>query len=211
MKRKGGFLMALGLLMVLAAAVLTWLNLNQSHQAAAVSKEVVQALSRLPEQNASPENAPMPEAGSVPGPALPDYLRFPEIQMPTVHIDGQDYVATVAIPTLGLELPVISDWSYPALKIAPCCYKGSAYTGDLIIMAHNYDSHFGRIRKLHPGDLVTVTDMDGNLFSYQVAELEELPGNAVEDMESGIWDLTLFTCTYGGRSRITVRCDEITE
>ena len=53
--------------------------------------------------------------------------------------------------------------------------------------------------------------MDGNLFSYQVAELEELPGNAVEDMESGIWDLTLFTCTYGGRSRITVRCDEITE
>jgi sortase A len=25
-------------------------------------------------------------------------------------------------------------------------------------------------------------------------------------MESGDWDLTLFTCTTGGQSRITVRC-----
>ena len=120
-------------------------------------------------------------------------------------------MATLVIPALGLDLPVISKWSYPALRIAPCRYMGSAYTGDLIIMAHNYDRHFGKLKNLRPDDLVTVTDMDGYVFTYKVVELEELPGTAVEDIELGIWDLTLFTCTYGGRSRIAVRCDQIEE
>ena len=38
--------------------------------------------------------------------------------------------------------------------------------------------------------------------------MEELPGTAVEQMQFGDaddWDLTLFTCTLGGRSRVTVR------
>ena len=30
---------------------------------------------------------------------------------------------------------------------------------------------------------------------------------AVEEMTAGEYDLTLFTCTYGGQSRVTVRCD----
>lgn len=28
-------------------------------------------------------------------------------------------------------------------------------------------------------------------------------------MTSGDYPLTLFTCTYGGKSRITVRCDAV--
>ena len=31
-------------------------------------------------------------------------------------------------------------------------------------------------------------------------------GTAVEEMEAGEWDLTLFTCTPDSRSRVTVRC-----
>ena len=53
---------------------------------------------------------------------------------------------------------------------------------------------------------VTFTDVDGNLFTYAVSQLEELPGTAIEQMDAGDWDLTLFTCTLGGRSRVTVRC-----
>ena len=30
----------------------------------------------------------------------------------------------------------------------------------------------------------------------------------VEEMLSGGWALTLFTCTLGGRTRVTVRCEE---
>ena len=35
---------------------------------------------------------------------------------------------------------------------------------------------------------------------------ETLPETAVEEMRAGEWDLTLFTCTYDGRARVTVRC-----
>lgn len=219
MKRKGSLLMGLGAALILAAAILAAFNMLEARQAQQASEQVVQVLVRqitppetIPEETqpaeTQPEDAQEPE---IPEVTLPDYLRFPGMEMPVVNVDGRDYVATLAIPTLELELPVISEWSYPALKKSPCRYQGSAYTGDLILMAHNYDSHFGRLKNLRPGDRVAVTDMDGNEFSYQVVELEELPGNAIEDMAAGEWDLTLFTCTYGGRSRVTVRCELITQ
>ena len=78
-------------------------------------------------------------------------------------------------------------------------------------MAHNYNSHFGRISKLNIGDTVYFTDMDGQIVEYQVMGKDILPPDAVEEMTAGNFDLTLFTCTYGGGSRITVYCDQLTE
>ena len=69
--------------------------------------------------------------------------------------------------------------------------------------------HFGLIKNLHYGDDVTFTDMDGNTFRYQVIEVETLKPLAVEEMKTGDWDLTLFTCTLGGATRVTVRCSRV--
>ena len=118
------------------------------------------------------------------------------------------YYSTISFPALGLELPVMSQWSYPNLKIAPCRYQGSAYTGDLIIAGHNYRTHFGPLKNLRVGDAVLFTDADGNQFRYTVAQVENLAKTAVEEMAAGDWDLTLFTCTLGGQTRVTVRCVE---
>ena len=136
----------------------------------------------------------------------PAFVLNPEMQMPTQKIDGNYYIGVLEIPSLGLELPVMSEWSYPRLRTAPCRYKGSVYSGDLIIAGHNYARHFSGIKRLNPGDEVRFTDADGNIFLYNVAELETLGGADVEKMRSGDWELTLFTCTYGGRSRVAVRC-----
>ena len=105
-----------------------------------------------------------------------------------------------------MELPVMSEWSYPKLKIAPCRYKGSAYTHNLIIAGHNYRKHFSPIKSLEPGERIVFTDAEGNQFFYQVDTVEILKKTAVEQMEAGEWDLTLFTCTYGGQTRFTLRC-----
>ena len=72
-------------------------------------------------------------------------------------------------------------------------------------------SHFGALKELNEGDGVFFTDMDGNRFSYRVKETEILPPGAVEEMTTGDWELTLFTCTFGGASRVTVRCSRIAE
>ena len=65
------------------------------------------------------------------------------------------------------------------------------------------------LNNLSQGDEITFTDMDGNLFRYEVAALEVLSPFAVEEMTTGDWDLTLFTCTVGGQSRIAVRCESV--
>lgn len=136
----------------------------------------------------------------------PPFVQYPEMEMPTKEIDGQTYIGKVEVPSLELSLPVISEWTYPRLKKAPCRYVGSIYSKDMVICGHNYDRHFGRLKELAVGDEVRFTDMDGNVFFYSVCGTEQLGKYAVEEMLAGEWDLTLFTCTKGGRMRVTVRC-----
>lgn len=130
-------------------------------------------------------------------------------EMTEIDIDGYLYIGYISIPSLGLELPVMSSWSYPQLKIAPCRYYGSTKTRDLVIAAHNYSRHFGNIKSLNTGDSVYFTDIDEVVTVYQVAEIDTLGSNAVEEMTSSGYELTLFTCTYDGQSRVTVRCSVV--
>ena len=107
------------------------------------------------------------------------------------------------------SLPVLSQCSDTLLKLAPCRYDGSAYGTHLVIAAHNYSAHFGSLSALQPGDLVTFTDMEGYCQQYTVAGLETLSPTDVEAMTDEAWPLTLFTCTLGYQSRITVRCTKL--
>lgn len=129
-------------------------------------------------------------------------------EMTVEEIDGYGYIGYLSIPALGLEMPVMSEWDYDRLKIAPCRFSGSAKTGNLVICAHNYERHFGRIRSLAAGDEVYFVDMDGRVWRYEVVETDTLSPTAVGDMTAGEFALTLFTCTYGGQSRVTVRCEQ---
>lgn len=201
MGKLSNVLIAFGIVLLAAAGALTLWNLNESNAAARSDAAVVAALQQhIPEPTRPTEpSAPVQES-------LPDYVLDPEMEMPVVQVDGCDYVGLLSIPTLGLELPVMSAWDYPSLRVAPCRYTGSAYTDDLVIAAHNYASHFGRLRELSPGDSLSFTDMDGNVFDYAVEELEILGPYAVGQMTQGDWDLTLFTCTLGGQQRVTLRC-----
>jgi sortase A len=133
-------------------------------------------------------------------------VSHPDMEMPTIDIDGNAYIGWLDIPALSLSLPVMSQWSYPNLKISPCRYTGSAYQNNLVIAAHNYQSHFGTIKNLTQGDEVRFTDVDGNVFYYQVSEIEQLSPIAVKAMEESDYPLTLFTCTIGGKYRVAVRC-----
>lgn len=199
---KGKVSVFLGLLLIAAALLLTVYNLYDELRAAQAAKRVLQEL--------SPEMCGLPAEGE-PELAFPDYVLNPNMDMPVENINGIDYIGVLRIPSLELELPVISQWSYPGLKIAPCRYTGSAYLNNLIICAHNYTSHFGNLKNLQEDDIVTFTDIDENVFTYEVELLETLMPTDIEEMENSGWDLTLFTCTIGGSYRVTVRCDLVTE
>lgn len=156
----------------------------------------------LPQEEPSPTPVPtMP-----PLVEIPDYVLNPNMEMPTVTYEGQKYIGLLEIPALDLKLPIISQWSYPRLKKAPCRYVGSPYKNNLVIAAHNYDAHFGRLKDLNPGAAVIFTDVDGNVFNYRVELRETLNPGDISYMKNSGWDLSLFTCTPGGSYRVTVRC-----
>lgn len=130
-------------------------------------------------------------------------------QIPVGEIKGYEYIGILTIPALEVELPVLTDWSYAKLKVAPCLYYGNCYEPDFVIAAHNYQSHFGRLSKLQAGDIVTFTDVSGNIYGYEVILIETLAENATKEMITSGFDLSLYTCTPGGGSRVTVRCNAV--
>lgn len=130
-------------------------------------------------------------------------------EMKRTNINGYDYIGTITIPTLNLELPIMSEYDYNRLMISPCRYYGSIHTNDLIICAHSYKTHFKYLDKLKQKDLIMITDIDGNNYFYEVLEIEILNPDQVSEMINNEFDLTLYTCTNDGQKRITVRCNRI--
>ena len=197
----GLVMMIKGILVVAAGAVLCGYNLWDNYRAGIQADIALDAIVRYREAAASDLN----ETPEMPPELPPDFDR----ELPVLEVDGYRYIGTVSIPVIDVALLVQKDWSLAQLKNSPCRYMGSPYQGDLIICAHNYTTHFGQLKNLLPGDEVIFTDVEGNEFRYAVVKLEILAGTAVEEMESGAWDMTLFTCTLGGQMRVTVRCDLI--
>ena len=211
-KQEGLLLITIGLLLIAAALFLVSYNLYDELRAEQSARQAVTQLDAYLPAEAALE-APSDSAGdqeplvSDERTVIPDYVLSPNMEMPVETINGIDFIGVLRIPALELELPVISEWNYPNLKTAPCRYSGSAYLNNLIICGHNYTSHFGTLKNLSEGDIATFTDIDGNVFIYKMVERETLNPTDIEGMESGNWDLTLFTCTVGGQSRVTIRFD----
>ena len=184
--------MILGTVLIVAAlSLFLWNRREAEHAAEAAETILPQVVEQIAETAA--------EAPAPPDPFDPT--------MTEAEIDGYMYIGYLSIPALGLELPVMSEWDYTRLTIAPCRYSGSTKTDDLVIAAHNYARHFGGLSGLSGGEEVYFVDMDNVVSCYTVVAVEILPPTAVEEMTNGDYDLSLFTCTYGGQSRVTVRCD----
>ena len=194
-----------GLLLFAAALALSVYNLWDGYRAEQSREKLLEEY-RDKNQDISDEGEQAEESDG----QIPDYQLNPEMEMPEVmleELDGAACIGVLEIPEIDLKLPVLSEWSYPLLKKAPCRYSGSAYLDNLVIAAHNYRTHFGKLKELENGDEVIFTDAAGNRFEYKVAVVEALTPQSVEDMTSGEWALSLFTCTLDGKNRVTVRCD----
>ena len=193
--------MLLGVLLMAGAGFMLYENHREEAQAGGESAAVLAQL-----REALAEEA---QTGATAAPHSDETQTDVPRAMPTLEIEGQAYIGYLELPTLGLTLPVMSDWSYERLRIAPCRYWGSVYDDSLVILAHNYARHFGGIRDLEIGDTVQFIDADGVIYRYVVAAQETLERGDVAAMTGSDYDLTLFTCTYGGRQRVTVRLNRV--
>lgn len=201
--------MFLGIALVLGAVLLTVNNRQEDITARDAAAEVMPALIEQIRESTTEtrsESDTMPEL-ELQKPV--NMLTEEEKKMTEVVIDGIPYIGYLSMPKLNLELPIISTWNYNLLNVAPCRYTGTVRGEDLVLMAHNFPSHFGKISQLELGDSVAFIDVDGDLILYEVVGKDILEPTAVEEMTSGDFDLTLFTCTYGGEFRVTIYCNKV--
>lgn len=200
---KGMCWILLGTMLLLAALSLVLYN---RHTDRASGTQTQALLEQLREQIVPPETEATEPSG-----LIQEYQteQQPEPET-TLEVDGNTYLGVLEIPELGLELPVLASWSYPNLKLAPCRYAGTVAEGNLILAAHNYQTHFGTIESLNTGAVLLFTTCSGVTHRYEVVQSDLIDGKNTEAMEAGDdeWDLTLFTCTLSGVNRVTVRAVE---
>ena len=132
-----------------------------------------------------------------------------EARIKVAELDGAYYMGVLSIPSMEKVLPIQSDWSEEKLKNTPCRYSGSIEEGELVIAGHNYKSHFTGLAKLKTGESLVFTDLEGNQSVYEVREVYMLDATDIEGMVHSGYDLSLFTCNYGGKARVTVRCERL--
>ena len=185
-KKSGVILISLGAVLILAALLLLLYNRSEDRRAGQEAESLLEDVRSSMAANADPDPQEEP-----------------------VEEITYDYAGVIAIPNLSLELPVIDQWSYARLKVAPCRQSGAAADGDLVIAAHNYKSHFGYLDRLQPGASVIFTDMEGTVYRYVVEEIRRLEPEDAEDVSSVFsseYPLVLYTCTPGGKARVAVFC-----
>ena len=186
-----------GAVLIISALLLFFHNLQEDQQAGDQSQWVLEEMRQLEDSETATS---LPTSTTAPTETLP-------AEMPTVHINGYDYIGTLSVPSLELELPVMAEWDYDRLKIAPCRQFGSSRTDDLVIAAHNYQNHFGRLKELSRGDTIIFTDVDSIVNTYSVEKVETLAPTEIDAVQNSGYDLVLYTCTIGGKTRVAVFCN----
>ncbi len=175
--------MALGAIFILLAGLLLAHNLIEDYRAGSSAKAIVRTIEQ------APKTAKAKKSGKS-----------------TIKVNGTAYSGYLNFPTLNLTLPVASKWRFSQLEVSPATYAGTAEDRDWTVAGHNFVNHFGRLNQLKVGDKVYFEAATGQRYVYQVQKMEVLQPTAISKMVQSKYDLSLFTCTYDGTTRFTVRC-----
>ena len=132
--------------------------------------------------------------------------------------DGVKYTteAILKIPKINIEYPVLSATSDALLFVSLNKYWGPQpnEVGNYCIVGHYYENGkmFGKLHKLKNGDKAELTDLSGNTLKYQVYNkyvVEPTDTRCTSQLTDGRKELTLITCTNGGKQRLVVKLRQV--
>lgn len=209
-RARGKLLIALGLVLLCAAGSMYALNERQDalagQSARALLAELNYELRLNPSFTLAPEPSLEPPVPSQTPIQAPAETPPPSPEPIQTTLSGYDLLGVLSVPDVGVELPILSTWSYDLLKVAPCRYSGTLAGGDLILLGHKYKSHFAPLHKCEVGDSLSFTDAEGREWTYQIDQIDTLHKSETERLPSPGHQLTIFTCTPGGENRLVLRC-----
>lgn len=132
--------------------------------------------------------------------------------------DGVKYTteAILKIPKINIEYPVLSATSPELLFVSINKYWGPQpnEVGNYCIVGHYYENGkmFGKLHKLKNGDKAELTDLSGNTITYQVYNkyvVQPTDTRCTSQLTDGRKELTLITCTNGGKQRLVVKLRQV--
>ena len=132
--------------------------------------------------------------------------------------DGVKYTteAILKIPKINIEYPVLSATSDALLFVSLNKYWGPQpnEVGNYCIVGHYYENGkmFGKLHKLKNGDKAELTDLSGNTLKYQVYNkyvVEPTDTRCTSQLTDGRKEMTLITCTNGGKQRLIVKLRQV--
>lgn len=204
----GKILVLLGTVLIITALGLLTYNGNENREAEKASYSVLTDIKICVEESKELETK-KEQSSSLTG---AENIFIPVIETEKeeyININGYDYIGYISIPKINTELPIMADWDYDRLKIAPCRHFGTLSDDNIVIAGHNYISHFGKLTDLNIGDEVIFTDALGEKYLYKVGEISSVVSTSVETVKDSEWELVLYTCNYSGNARIAVFCEKI--
>ena len=204
----GRLLMALGALFVLGSLALQVHNIREDRAAAeaanAMLPDVLAAISENVKNSTDKNREKVGHINPYDQAAMDA-----STEMTVVVHNTWPYIGYLTMPSIHMQLPVLAEWSYHNLGMAPCRHMGSTKSDDLVICAHNYPSHFGHIGEMKQGDEVSFVDMDGERSDYRVVTVNVISETDMDMVQDESLDLVLYTCTFSSWDRIMVGCERV--
>ena len=189
MKRSSKIFLVLGCLLIISSLALLFVMNNHAKKAQLHSREIVEIMEKI---------LPDRRKGAV------DIERSEK--MPSLELEGEDYIALLEIPYMGMKLPVSRSWGKSKVISNPCRFDGTAYDGTLIIGGYDQQGQFDFFDRISDGAEVMVTDMTGCVFTYEISRIERTSDVSAKNLADTGADLTLFVRDAQLLEYILLRC-----
>lgn len=124
--------------------------------------------------------------------------------MPVLSVDGIDFMGIMEFPEYDSAFPVCGDWNGKLLY--PCRYSGSIYDGSMKIGATTQKGQLDFYREISVGDVVYFTDLTGNRYSYEIADILYRKHADNEMLDNDESDLTLFIKNLYAFEYVIIHC-----
>ena len=147
------------------------------------------------------------QMASILPPATPGVVdQYSDMEMPSLELNGKDYIALLEVPKYGAQLPVRSQWNSVAAGNCPSRFYGTVYDGSLIIGGSGREGQLDFLGWIENGDTILITDMTGAQYAYRVTKIFRTSSAGQEMLMDETSDLTLFAWNNMGLEYIVVRC-----
>ena len=130
----------------------------------------------------------------------------------TTKYKGYDVIATLNIPSLKIEYPVLSKTSDKLLNISLNKYWGANpnEVGNMVVVGHNFNDgkFFSALPKIKKGSIVKITDNTGKTLEYTVYKTDVISpydNSCTSQLTDGHTEITLITCYNHGTQRFIAK------